>query len=308
MSESNLSDLTGRRLSRRSALAGFAGLSAVALAGCQTGDGGSSDGSSSGSAEDRGEFPRTIKHAFGETEIESAPERVATVSWANQDAALALGVVPVGMPIVEFGGNENGSTDWFDEKLEEVGGEAPEQYSETDGIDFEAIAALNPDVILGVYSGLTQEDYDRLSEIAPTVAYPEGTQPFGTSWQDTTRGVGEALGATVEVQIAPGYPVTANHPEQTRHAAEAAAAVAGGVLTDIPPMMGGEDFSYMLLERPGAYIFVGNGDTAMVHHPAYVFDDNAIPAGSSWYAEIAERRMPLAPATTPTTAKAAAAG
>ena len=122
------------------------------------------------------------------------------------------------------------------------------------------------------------------------------------------RGVGEALGATVEVQIAPGYPVTANHPEQTRHAAEAAAAVAGGVLTDIPPMMGGEDFSYMLLERPGAYIFVGNGDTAMVHHPAYVFDDNAIPAGSSWYAEIAERRMPLAPATAPTTAKAAAAG
>lgn len=194
MSDSNLSALSRLSFSRRSALAGLTGLGAVALAGCQTGDGGSSDDSSSGGSDERGEFPRTIKHAFGETAIESAPERVATVSWANQDAALALGVVPVGMPAIDFGGNENGSTDWFDDKLEEIGGEAPEQYSETDGIDFEAIAALNPDVILGVYSGLTQEDYDKLSEIAPTVAYPEGTQPFGTSWQDTTRGVGEALG------------------------------------------------------------------------------------------------------------------
>lgn len=185
MSDSNLSALSRLSFSRRSALAGLTGLGAVALAGCQTGDGGSSDDSSSGGSDERGEFPRTIKHAFGETEIESAPERVATVSWANQDAALALGVVPVGMPTIDFGGNENGSTDWFDDKLEEVGGEAPEQYSETDGIDFDAIAALNPDVILGVYSGLTQEDYDTLSKIAPTVAYPEG--PWATEWDDVIR-------------------------------------------------------------------------------------------------------------------------
>ena len=58
--------------------------------------------------------------------------------------------------------------------------------------------------------------------------------------------------------------------------------------------MGGEDFSYMLEQRPGAYIFVGNGDTAMVHHPAYNFDDDAIPAGSSWYAGMIEARMPAA--------------
>jgi hippurate hydrolase len=57
--------------------------------------------------------------------------------------------------------------------------------------------------------------------------------------------------------------------------------------------MGGEDFAYMLEERPGAYILVGNGDTAMVHHPAYNFNDEAIPAGCSWWAEIAERRLPL---------------
>ena len=150
MSDSNLSALSRLSFSRRSALAGLTGLGAVALAGCQTGDGGSSHDSSSGGSDERGEFPRTIKHAFGETEIESAPERVATVSWANQDAALALGVVPVGMPTIDFGGNENGSTDWFDDKLEEVGGEAPEQYSETDGIDFDAIAALNPAPVTGV--------------------------------------------------------------------------------------------------------------------------------------------------------------
>ncbi len=58
--------------------------------------------------------------------------------------------------------------------------------------------------------------------------------------------------------------------------------------------MGGEDFAYMLQERPGAYILVGNGDTAMVHHPEYDFDDDAIPAGCSWWVGIAERRMPLA--------------
>ena len=69
--------------------------------------------------------------------------------------------------------------------------------------------------------------------------------------------------------------------------------IAADVDTDVAPMMGGEDFSYMLEQRPGAYIFVGNGDTAMVHHPAYNFDDDAIPAGSSWYAGMVEARLPV---------------
>ena len=99
--------------------------------------------------------------------------------------------------------------------------------------------------------------------------------------------------AVAEVQYDRGYPVTMNHPEATAHAAEVARSIAGEVNTEMAPMMGGEDFSYMLLERPGAYIFVGNGDTAMVHHPAYDFDDNAIPAGSSWYAGMIETRMPV---------------
>ncbi|MDQ7776648.1 M20 aminoacylase family protein [Paracoccus aminovorans] len=102
-----------------------------------------------------------------------------------------------------------------------------------------------------------------------------------------------AFGAQAEVQYERGYPVTMNDPQSTVYAAEVARSVAGDVNTEMAPLMAGEDFSYMLNARPGAYIFVGNGDTAMVHHPAYNFDDNAIPAGSSWYAGMAEARMPL---------------
>lgn len=103
-----------------------------------------------------------------------------------------------------------------------------------------------------------------------------------------------AFGAQAKVDYQRGYPVTMNHPEATQHAADVARKVAGDVVTDMQPLMAGEDFSYMLNARPGAYIFVGNGDTAMVHSPNYNFDDDAIPAGASWYASMVEARMPAA--------------
>ena len=106
--------------------------------------------------------------------------------------------------------------------------------------------------------------------------------------------VAAAMGATAEVDYQRGYPVTVNDDQAMTWAAKVARDIAGDVDMEMQPMMGGEDFSYMLLERPGAYIFVGNGDSAMVHHPAYNFDDNAIPAGSSWYAGMVESRMPAA--------------
>ncbi|AUJ65477.1 amidohydrolase [Aestuarium zhoushanense] len=102
-----------------------------------------------------------------------------------------------------------------------------------------------------------------------------------------------AMGAKAEVNYYRGYPVMVNHEEQTAFAAEVATSVSGGC-AEAPLVMGGEDFAYMLEERPGAYILVGNGDTAMVHHPEYNFNDEAIPAGCSWWAEIVERRMPAA--------------
>jgi hippurate hydrolase len=109
---------------------------------------------------------------------------------------------------------------------------------------------------------------------------------------EIAEGTAMALGAKAVVDYQRGYPVTMNTPEHTDYAAAVAAAVSGKVDTDTAPLMGAEDFSYMLNERPGAYIFVGNGDTAMVHHPAYNFDDDVIPFGSSWYAGMVESRMP----------------
>ena len=102
----------------------------------------------------------------------------------------------------------------------------------------------------------------------------------------------EAYGCTVEIDYEWGYPVTVNHPDETTHAADAAEVI-GKVDRDVAPIMPAEDFSYMLEARPGAYMFLGNGDTPMCHHPAYDFDDEAIPVGCSWFAELVERRLPL---------------
>ena len=107
-------------------------------------------------------------------------------------------------------------------------------------------------------------------------------------------GTATALGAQAKVDYQRGYPVTVNAEVNTRHAVDVAKAVSGQVDENTAPLMGAEDFSFMLNSRPGAYIFLGNGDTAMVHHPAYIFDDNAIPFGSSWYAGMVEARMPAA--------------
>jgi amidohydrolase len=101
-------------------------------------------------------------------------------------------------------------------------------------------------------------------------------------------------GATAKATYERKYPVTNNHAPQTSFAASVAADVAGPdkVDTDTPPLMGGEDFSFMLEARPGAFIFIGNGKTAGVHHPKYDFNDEALPAGISYWARLAETAMP----------------
>ncbi len=105
-------------------------------------------------------------------------------------------------------------------------------------------------------------------------------------------GTAMALGAAGAVVYERGYPTTVNTVEYTAYAVDVARAVSAQVDADLAPMMWSEDFSYMLNERPGAYIYTGNGDTAALHHPAYNFDDEAIPFGASWYAGMAEARMP----------------
>jgi iron complex transport system substrate-binding protein len=173
---------------------------ALTLSACSTGPASSASNASAASSSSS-QFPVTIKHAFGETTIKEQPKRVVTVSWVNDDVAIALGVVPVGVPKNEWGGNDQGSTPWKDAALAELGAgfgsdKAPVQFSEADGVNFTEIAKLTPDVILAAYSGLTEEDYKKLTEIAPVVAHPEIA--YGTSWQDSTSIIGKALGKDAE--------------------------------------------------------------------------------------------------------------
>ncbi|PYE81317.1 iron-siderophore ABC transporter substrate-binding protein [Pseudoroseicyclus aestuarii] len=165
-----------------------------------------------------GRFPVTIKHAFGNTTIEAAPERIATVNWGNHEVPLALGVVPVGFVQSTWGDEDgDGLMPWVAEALEELGAEVPALFDEGDGIDFEAVAATEPDVILAMYSGISENDYTLLNEIAPTIAYPETA--WTTSWREMIEmgaaaiGMteeGEALIADIEQDIADAV---AAHPE-----------------------------------------------------------------------------------------------
>lgn len=172
-----------------------AGITAAALllAGCATGA--TAPAGDSAAAADG--FPVTIEHAYGETTIRAKPERIATVAWANHEVPLALGVVPVGMSKATWGDDDgDGVLPWVEDALDELGADTPVLFDETDGIDFEAVADTDPDVILAAYSGLTQEDYDTLSKIAPVVAYPEVA--WGTSYEDMIRLDSAAIGLAAE--------------------------------------------------------------------------------------------------------------
>ena len=128
-------------------LVGSLGAASLLLAGC--GDSTDDAGAAEPSTDSSTTFPVTIEHALGTTTVEEAPERVATVNWANHEVPLALGVVPVGMAAANFGDDDgDGLLPWVTEKLEELDAETPVLFDETDGIDFEAVADTEPDLIL----------------------------------------------------------------------------------------------------------------------------------------------------------------
>lgn len=155
------------------------------------------DGISVAQAREEEQFPVTIEHAFGKTVIEEQPKRVAVIQFLNADTALALGFAPVVMPTYQSDQSVDGLTFWFADKYKDIElEEEPVLYNSADGIDFEAVAAGKPDVILAAYSGITQEDYDKLSEIAPVVAYPDG--PLKTLWREHTLLNATALGKKAE--------------------------------------------------------------------------------------------------------------
>ncbi|NTV78354.1 MAG: ABC transporter substrate-binding protein [Clostridiales bacterium] len=129
------------------------------------------------------EYPITIQHAFGETIIESKPENIVTISWGNQDVPLALGIIPAGISKANYGvTDDSGLLPWTAQKFAELGVENPTLFNDTDGLDYEAINDASPDIILAAYSGITEEEYNLLSEIAPVVAYP--TLPWQTLWRE----------------------------------------------------------------------------------------------------------------------------
>lgn len=128
-------------------------------------------------------FPVVIKHAFGETVISEKPERIAAISWGNPDVPLALGVIPVGVSEANYGVIDgSGLLPWTLEKFRELGEAEPVLFDDVAGIDYEGINNVKPDVILAAYSGITQEEYELLSEIAPVIAYPD--MPWQTYWRD----------------------------------------------------------------------------------------------------------------------------
>ncbi|CAM3179891.1 iron-siderophore ABC transporter substrate-binding protein [Paracoccus nototheniae] len=145
-------------------------------------------------------FPVTVPHAFGTTTIATAPQRVASVAWANHEVPLALGIVPVGFARANFGDDDgDGVLPWVEARLKELGAPLPTLYDEGDGIDFEAVAASAPDVILAAYSGISAADYDTLGMIAPVVAYPEA--PWSTDWRQTIRMDSAGLGMAPEGDV-----------------------------------------------------------------------------------------------------------
>ena len=167
----------------------------------------------------------------------------------------------------------------------------------------QTIASRNADPVENIVVSVTSiESSSKAFNVIPQSVHLKGTvRTMSPEMRDLAESrltaiaeqVCAAMGGSAEVRYQRNYPVMVNHPEQTEFAVEVAKAVSGDC-EEAPLVMGGEDFAFMLEERPGAYILVGNGDSASVHHPEYNFNDETIPAGCSWWAEIVERRMPAA--------------
>ncbi len=168
----------------------------------------------------------------------------------------------------------------------------------------QSIVSRNTDPLESAVISITQIHAGDADNVIPQIAYMTGTVRTLTEEvrklcevriNELATAIATGFGATATVNYRRGYPVTANHVDQTRFAAKVAASVVGAakVNADTPPIMCGEDFSYMLNARPGAFIFVGQGDTAGLHHPEYDFNDDIIPVGCSYWAQLVEQALPV---------------
>lgn len=226
------------KTSRLAALAGaraFVPVLALALTLTACGSSGDDADKAAGDTPANAAFPVTIEHKFGTTEIKSEPKRIVTVGLTDQDTVLALGVVPVA--VTEWFGKAEGRIfQWADDEFaaaENPLGEGKRPEILKDEKQYEKVAALKPDLITAVYSGLDQKQYDLLSKIAPVVAAPEGDIAYTTKWQTQTELIGKAMGkeaeakkmiAEVDAKIAEAK---AAHPEFAGKSAVTAAAYDG---------------------------------------------------------------------------------
>lgn len=178
-------------MSRMTAAAAALLVAAAVLAGCGPGDP-AAEGSTAGS----GPFPVTVEHAYGETTIPSEPKRVVTVGVTEQDAVWSLGVKPVG--VTEwYGDHPYAAWPWARDAL---GDSEPTVLTTADGLQFEKIASLNPDLIIGTNAGMTDRDYTKLSDIAPTLAHSGDYSVYFEPWDVQALQIGKALGKQEEVE------------------------------------------------------------------------------------------------------------
>jgi iron complex transport system substrate-binding protein len=179
---------------RAAALLVFVAAGGLLLAGCST-PASSDTATDGGSAEG---FPVTVTHMYGDTTLDAAPERIATWGWGATDAVLALGIVPVAIPSEDYGGGDDHMTPWVADAIDELGGEAPVLLDGNAGeVSVEELLATDPDVLIAPYSGLTQEEYDAVTDAGIPVIAPEEAL-WSTPWRDVITVTGETLGLETE--------------------------------------------------------------------------------------------------------------
>ena len=219
-----------------------------------------------------------------------------------------------GLPVGQFAvrsGPQMAAADFFEIRVQGRGGHAALPHQAVDTtlaashlvVATQSIAARNIDPLKTVVISICgiRSDSDTFNVIPDKITLrgtaryldPEVQDQIITRLTAVAENTAKAYGAEAEVIYTRCVPPTINTPEAADRAAEAAQAVSGPVIRDQDPVMPGEDFADMLAQRPGAFLFIGNGNSADLHNPAYEFNDEAIPAGCSWFAEMAERRMPI---------------
>jgi amidohydrolase len=218
-----------------------------------------------------------------------------------------------GLPVGQFAirsGPMMASTDAITIELEGVGGHAAWPHVGVDTVlvgaqivnQLQSIVARNVDPLQAAVISICVFQAGQTENVIPQHAQLRGTarslspairKLLEKRVREIVDGTARLYGATAAVTYTPGYPILVNDERQTAFAAEIAAAVAGTdkVNSECPPMMGAEDFAFMLQQRPGAFIYLGNGDSAGLHHPAYDFNDEAIPFGTSYWVRLAEAAL-----------------